>query len=205
MPCVCDNCIGPPIGRMLRGLLLPTLVWTLASASWVESTQAQSEEAIEASREYAIKAAYLYQFGRYVQWPSSAFPDDSAALVIGVLGADPFGVALEEIARTKRVEGRPIVIRRFATMAEHTPCHILFVTASVSPEQKAAAIKKADNSAVLLVGEEPGFAEQGGMVNFFLDENRVRFEISAAAANHKQLKVSSKLLSLAKIVGVGRY
>ena len=94
------------------------------------------------NREYAIKAAYLYQFSRYVQWPADAFANDRSPLVIGVLGTDPFGGILEEIARTKRIEGRPIVVRRFASMAEYTPCHILFVSSSVGPEQRAAAIQK---------------------------------------------------------------
>jgi hypothetical protein len=161
----------------------------------------QSEESPEVSREYAIKAAYLYQFGRYVQWPDSAFANERSPLVIGVLGVDPFNGILDEIARTKRIEGRQIVIRRFQTMAEYKPCHILFVSASVTPEQKAAAFEKAQGSPLLLVGEEPGFAEHGGKINFFLDENKVRFEINMEVAKQDRLKISSKLLSLAKIVG----
>jgi hypothetical protein len=118
-----------------------------------------------------------------------------------VLGTDPFGTVLEEIAKTKQIDGRPIVIRRFASMAEYRPCHVLFVGGSVSAEQKALAIQAAHTSPVLLVGEEPGFANQGGTINFFLDENKIRFEINAEAAKREQLKISSKLLSLAKLVG----
>jgi hypothetical protein len=185
---------------LLRRLLLPVLVWMLALAGNVQRAHPQPEEAGEPNREYAIKAAYLYQFGRYVQWPAKSFSGDSDPLVIGVLGVDPFGGILEEIARTKRIEGRPIAVRRFASMAEYTPCHILFVNASVSPEQKAAAIDRAQKMPVLLVGEEPGFAERGGTVNFFLDENKIRFEINIEIAKQDQLKISSKLLSLARIV-----
>jgi hypothetical protein len=118
-----------------------------------------------------------------------------------VLGVDPFGGVLDEIARSKRIEGHTIVIRRFASMADYTPCHILFIAASVSPEEKAAAIQKARGSAVLLVGEEPGFADEGGMINFFMDENKIRFEINTENAKQDRLKISSKLLSLAKIIG----
>jgi hypothetical protein len=182
-------------------LLLPALAWTIALASGASRLYGQTDDSSDANREYAIKAAYLYQFGRYVQWPANAFTSDGSPLVIGVLGTDPFGGVLEEIARTKRIDGRPITLRRFASMAEYTPCHILFISSSVGPEQKAAAIQKAQRSPLLLVGEEPGFAEQGGTINFFLDENKVRFEINSEVAKQDQLKISSKLLSLAKIVG----
>jgi len=117
-------------------------------------------------------------------------------------GADGVSKALEEIARSKRVEGHPIVVRRFQSMANYTACHILFISASVDDQQKTAAIRKLKGTPTLLVGDEPGFAaEKGGTVNFFLEENRIRFEINAEVANRDQLKISSKLLSLAKIVG----
>ncbi len=151
-------------------------------------------------REYAIKAAYLYQFGRYVQWPAATFADERSPLVIGVLGQDPFGGILEEIARTKRIDGHPIVVRRFASMADYTACHILFITSSVAPEQKAAALQKLQGTPTLLVGEEPGFAKEGGAINFFLEENKIRFEINMEIAKQDQLKISSKLLSLARLV-----
>lgn len=165
----------------------------------VRDARAQLEES-ELNREYAIKAAYLYQFGRYVQWPAESFADNQSPLVIGLLGPDPFGGILNEISRTKRLEGRPIVVRQFASMADYTPCHILFVNAVVTPEEKTAAIQHTRGKPVLLVGEEPGFAERGGTINFFLEENRIRFEINTEVARQNQLKISSKLLSLAKIV-----
>jgi len=187
--------------RTIGYVLLPALVWTAALGGNAQRLQAQSEDAADINREYAIKAAYLYQFGRYVQWPAESFANAQAPLVIGVLGPDPFGGILEEIARAKRVDGHPIVIRRMTSMAEYAPCHILFVVSSVSPEQKAAAIQRAQGSPVLLVGEEPRFTERGGTVNFFLEENKIRFEINAEIAKQDQLRISSKLLSLAKIVG----
>ena len=187
--------------RLLRCLLLPTLACGIVLVGSVRNIRAQSDDDSDVNREYLIKAAYLYQFGRYIQWPAHAFAHDGSPLVIGVLGTDPFSGVLEKIARTKRIEGRPIAVRRFVSMAEYTPCHILFVSSSISAEQKAAAIHKSHQSALLLVGEEPGFAEQGGTVNFFLDENKVRFEINLEFAKQDQLKISSKLLGLAKIVG----
>jgi hypothetical protein len=180
--------------------LTTATLWTLTLAGSVSSLHAQSDDNRDIDREYAIKAAYLYQFGRYVQWPATTFADSSSPLVIGVLDHPQLVDILDEIARTKRIEGRPLVIRRFASMAEYTPCNILFVPASIGPEQKAAAIQKAQRSPLLLVGEEPGFAEQGGTVNFFVEENRIRFEVNVVVAKKDQLKISSKLLTLARIV-----
>lgn len=162
---------------------------------------AQSVETSGISREYAIKAAYLYQFSRYVQWPVGTFSDGQTPFVIGVLGSDPFGDVLDEIARTKKTSELPIVIRRFASLAEYAPCHILFVPSTTNAIQQAEVIKRIRNSPVLLVGETPGFAAQGGTVNFYLEDNRIRFEINPETAKQQQLKISSKLLSLARIVG----
>jgi hypothetical protein len=188
--------------RLLRWLLVSTLAGTIAlDGDGGQAIWAQPDDSSDPRREYAIKAAHLYQFGRYVPWPANSFANDGSPLVIGVLGEDPFGGVLQEIARTKRIEGRPIVVRRFASMAEYTPCNILFVVSSLSPEQKTAALQKARRSSLLLVGEEPGFAEHGGTASFFLEENKVRFEINVEAAKREQLKISSKLLSLAKLVG----
>jgi hypothetical protein len=200
----CSYAAGPirrTPSRLLRYLSWTALAWTLTLAVGVSCLQAQSEDGGEISREYAIKAAYLYKFGQYVEWPATAFADDQSPFVIGVLGTYPFGKIMEQIASTRRIEGRPVIVRRFATMAEYTPCHILFVVASAGPDQTAAAIEKAKRSSVLLVGEEAGFAEHGGTINFFVEENRVRFEVNTEAARQGQLKISSELLSLAKIVG----
>ena len=187
--------------RLVCRLLLPFAVWTMTLAGSACRVSAQTDDAAEVNREYPIKAAYLYQFCRYVQWPTSAFADDRSPLEIGVLGSDLFGGTLDEIARTKRIDGRLIVVRRFASMAEYTPCQVLFVNASVGAEEKAVAVQKLRGLPVLIVGEEPGFAEHGGTVNFFQEENKIRFEINAEVARQARLKISSKLLSLAKIVG----
>jgi hypothetical protein len=188
----------PELSR--RGLLF-SMAWAILLAGGVTPLRAQIEGDPDPGREYKIKAAYLYQFGRYVQWPSTAFSDVRAPLVIGVLGTDPLAELLDEIARTKQIEGRPIVVRRFPSMEKFGPCHILFVASSLSREETAAAIKKTRGTPVLVVGDNPEFADRGGVIGFFVEQNRVRFAINTEVAKQGQLKISSKLLSLAKLVG----
>jgi hypothetical protein len=162
---------------------------------------AQSDEGGVINREYAIKAAYLYQFGHYIQWPSDAFTDDKSPFVIGILGTDPFGDTLNEIARDKKIGGRQIVIRQFNSLADYKPCHILFIASPTEITDQLRNISKLQNFPVLLVGERHGFAEQGGTINLLIEQNKVRFEVNTEVAKREQLKISSKLLSLAKIAG----
>lgn len=152
------------------------------------------------SREYTIKAAYLYNFARYVRWPAGTFRNEQDPFVIGVLGTDPLGNDLDRIARTKKIDGRRIVIRRFDSLDKYSPCHVLFVPRSVEPKRQIEAIGRLRKSPVLLVGETPGFAERGGTINFFIRQNKVRFEINQKAAKRGGLKISAKLLNLAKLV-----
>jgi hypothetical protein len=193
--------LRPTPERPVLRLAVLSFCCAVILAAAVSSSRAQPDEGAGVNREYTIKAAYLYNFSSYVQWPAEAFPTSDTPLVIGVLGTDPFGEILNEIVRTKKVAGRPIVARRFASMAVYAPCHVLFVPSSTSADETAAAIRKTHGSPVLLVGENPGFAAEGGNVNFFIEENKVRFEINVDAARRRQLKISSKLLGLAKIVG----
>ena len=152
------------------------------------------------SREYTIKAAYLYNFALYVRWPAGSFRNEQDPLVIGVLGTDPFGDNLKRIARVKKIEDRRLVIRHFDSLDEYSPCHILFVPRSVEPERQLKVIRRLRNSPVLLVGETPKFAERGGTVNFFIQQNKIRFEVNRQAVERTGLKISAKLLSLAKLV-----
>jgi len=195
------GCKFRALRAIMRGLVASAALWTMIFAADASFLHAQTDEGGLINREYAIKAAYLYQFGHYIQWPADSFADEQSPFVIGVLGADPFGDALEEIARDKKIAGRPIVIERFASIADYKPCHILFVSSSASSGDKSAAIQKRQPFPVLLVGESPGFAEQGGTIDFIIEANRVRFEVNMEVAKREQLKISSKLLSLAKIIG----
>jgi hypothetical protein len=152
------------------------------------------------SREYTIKAAYLYNFGRYVKWPDGTFHSDAVPFVIGVFGTDPFGSSLDDIAAAKNVDGRKIVLRRFSALNDYTPSQILFVPKSTDPQLQIEIIQKLRDLPVLLVGETPAFAQRGGTINFFIEENKLRFTVNQQAAIHSGLRISAKLLSLAKLI-----
>ena len=165
------------------------------------SAQEQPPAPASQPDEYTVEAVFLYSFGRFVQWPPKTFAKASEPFVIGVAGEDPFGRALDEIAAKKTIQERPIVIRRFATADDyHGPCQILFVSRSLTAEGQAALLKKTEGKPVFVVGESPGFCQQGGTANFYTEEDRIRFEINAEAARAAQLRLDAKLLSLGKAV-----
>ncbi len=175
------------------------LALLLAAGLWAPSALGQMQGGDDIDRQYLIKAAFLYNFGRYVQWPPGVLRPDSH-FVIGILGQDPFGTAIDQIGATKTVESRPIAIRRFSAMADYRPCQILFVAAGVSPAEQAAAIRQTLAEPVLLVGDDAEFAQQGGVIGFFVQDNRIHFEINPEAAKRRQLQISSKLLNLGRLV-----
>lgn len=155
----------------------------------------------QTSREYKVKVAYLYNFSRYMTWPQTAFDKADAPFVIGVMGADPMGGTLDALAARKRAHGRAVSIKRFATPAELTPCHILFVSLSNSPDTHAEIIQKTAGTPVLLVGEVDGFARQGAGAAFFIDNNgTIGFKINIDSLTKKQIMVDAKLLRLAEVV-----
>jgi hypothetical protein len=151
--------------------------------------------------EYLIKAAFLYGFGQNVDWPDSSFTSDRAPFVIGILGKDPFGGALQEIARKKTIQGKKIKIREFAAAKDfREPCHILFIPKTVSHEEQRTAIEKISRVGLLTVGESPGFAEDGGIVNLYIDGDSVRFELNLEAARRAKLRMDAQLQKLSKPV-----
>jgi hypothetical protein len=165
---------------------------------WGQSPDATDE--INPQYEYNVKAAFLYSFGRYVEWPKDAFDERSGAFVIGVCGEDPIGQVLDRIAQSKTIQGRRIIIQKMATIEELQPCHILFVSHSIPPAQQITVINKMRDKATLLVGEVPGFAERGGGINFFVEGGTVRFEINVEAVRQEKLMLDAKLLNLGKKV-----
>lgn len=148
--------------------------------------------------EHQVKAAFLYNFARFVEWP----PDTASGVgsfVIGVLGPDATSRALELTVQGKSVGGRTIQVRPVKTHEEATRCHMLFL-GSESPERLAGVLKAVRGSAVLTVGDSDAFSREGGIVNFVMRDHHVRFEVNTDAAERAGLKISSKLLQLAIIV-----
>lgn len=142
--------------------------------------------------EYQVKAAFLFNFLKFVEWPA---PANDSAWVIGILGHDPFQGVLEDTVRGKIVSGRRVEVRRYARPAEVKDCNILFIGRGDS-ERMATPLQPG----MLTVGESPGFLKSGGIVNFYLDDNRVHFEIRPEVAHAAGLRVSSQLLKLGRVL-----
>jgi hypothetical protein len=148
----------------------------------------------EQPSEYQIKAAFLFNFAKFVEWPPQAFADTNSPIIIGVLGKNSFGTDLEKTIRDKRVNNRLFQFKNFTSIAEATNCHILFISSSEKDVTKI--IEGLHNASILTVSDTDGFIKAGGMINFLLQDAKIRFEISDAAAKKAGLQVSSKLLSL---------
>jgi hypothetical protein len=161
---------------------------------------AQDEDYSSSSREYRIKAAYIYQFGRYVEWPERVFASPQANFIIGVMKDDPIAADLEQIARLKRVQEHPIRVVQFASVAEVRPCHVLFLSASVPQANQSEIIRRMERQATLLVGESEGFLDWGGTIRFSVEENKVRITIARKAAERDGLTISAKLLQVANVL-----
>jgi hypothetical protein len=148
--------------------------------------------------EYQVKAFFLSNFTRYVDWPSQKFTSPTDPIVICILGQNPFGSALEQAVHGKAVEGRAVVVHKISEIQPQSSCHILFVSASERKRFRSSS-GALRSSGVLTVGESEGFANDGGVINFTLEDDKVRFEINVEAAAREQLRISSKLLSLARM------
>ena len=154
----------------------------------------------EALPEYQVKAAYLYNFLKFVEWPESAFPDPLAPIVIGISGDDPFGNSLPQVIIGKTVQGRDLVIHKYHSGEDMRGAHILFISPS-ERKRLPQILSSLRGSSVLTVADIEGFLEAGGMIQFLSENDRVRFAINVDASSRGKLKMSSKLLSLAKVVG----
>ena len=149
--------------------------------------------------EHEVKAAYLFNFASFVQWPPTAFGGPDSPLTICLLGPDPFGPLLDATLADEKVEGRSLVARRLTSLREAERCQIVFVPA-VEQRQLPALLALLDARPALTVGESDGFARDGGMIGFVLQNDTVRFEVNSAAVERAGLKMSAHLLKLARLV-----
>jgi len=182
--------------RATLGHSLPAFV-LIGSACVLATAEAQAQPV--ASKEYQLKAACLLHFAHFAEWPADAFASADAPFRIGVLGEDPFGLTLDEIVRGETAANRKIEIVRSRRVEDIKSCQLVFISKSERlrlPE----IFSSLDSAPVLTVGEVDGFARRGGIINFYVEANKVRFEINPAAARRKGLKLSSQLLALGKIV-----
>jgi hypothetical protein len=158
----------------------------------------RSPRQLETSREYQLKAAFLYNFTQFVEWPEGSLPENTP-FVIGILGNDPFGNYLDELVNGESVNGHPLIVQRFASIDEIKTCHILFI--NVSDKGKLQEILKSLKSQnVLTVGDATHFSRNGGIVRFYTEDNKTRIHINLEAAKQAELTISTKLLRLAGIV-----
>jgi hypothetical protein len=161
---------------------------------------APNVRAQDALPEYQVKAAYLFNFLKFVEYPGESFADPLAPIVIGVVGDDPFGNALPQVVIGKTVQGRDLVIRMYRSGEDLRGAHILFISAS-ERRRLPMILTSLHGSSVLTVADTEGFLDAGGMIQFLTENGRVRFAINVDATGRAKLKMSSKLLSLAKVVG----
>lgn len=180
-----------PSRTLTKALMLTiVVVWTYARPH-----EAGADD--EHASEYAVKAAYLLNFARFVTWPQGAFVDPQAPLTICILGTDPFGAVLDGMLAGEAIEGRKLAARRIATLGEAQACHILFVAAG---GDDAAVVTEVGERPVFTVGDGEAFALAGGMVGFRIDQSTVRFTVNPEALRRAGLVMSSQVMRLARIV-----
>jgi len=149
--------------------------------------------------EYKLKAAMLYHLTQFVEWPDSSYPGRNAPILLCIVGQDPFANSLTATIPRESDNGRPVLIRHLQSDTEFRGCHILYISSS---ERKTAThiFSALNGSSILTVGEMAQFAARGGIIQFSLQDQHVRFDINLDAASRAGLKISSKLLALAQIV-----
>ncbi len=147
--------------------------------------------------EYEVKAAFLFNFMQFVEWPAGASPPAGTPLVIGVLGEDPFGLMLEHTIEGETLHGRPLAIRRARRLADLRDCHLVFVCRSEKPNLREIVGALRGHPA-LTVSDVEQFCRHGGMIGLITEGSRICFEINQAAAEQAGLRISSKLLRLGR-------
>lgn len=153
----------------------------------------------QTSEEYRVKAAFLFNFAKFVEWPPQAFKSAGDPIAICVVGKDPFGGALDQAVSGQTVQGKSFSVRQLTDVQQIATCHIVFVSSS-ERKRLPSILHEIKTSGVLTVGECDNFTAEGGVVNFRIAEGTVRIQINVDAAAQQQLHISSKLLSLAEIV-----
>jgi hypothetical protein len=181
-----------------RGLGVPPSPW-LALLTLIIILCSGGAATAQQTDEYRVKAAFLFHFAQLVDWPADLQGDESKPLTLCTIGPDPFGGDLDTTLRGKSIGTRALQIRHLKQAQEIEGCHVLFI-AGRDRKQVAPLLSALKDTAVLTVGESDDFVKQGGMIGFCMENNKVRFDINVDAAARVKLKLSSRLLLLAKSV-----
>jgi hypothetical protein len=152
--------------------------------------------------EYQVKATYLYNFGRFVKWPDTVPAGKGDTFSVCVLGLDPFGSILDSTLSGEALDGKPVLLRRISKPQDAGECRILFISSTEEKHLKEI-LTALDESGVLTVSDMPGFTRRGGMIQFVLEGDRIRFEINLTSAESAKLVLSSELLKVAANVRKG--
>jgi hypothetical protein len=175
----------------------------LALFGWVFALEpaAGAPAELRSAQEYAVKAAFIFNFAKFIEWPSQALAEPDAPLLLCILGADPFGDTLSAI-ENRTVKGRRLAIKRIRALETAGGCGMLFIARSERHrlEQMLPALQ---GQPVLTIADMEGFAEAGGVINLVMAEDKVRFEINLEAAQRARLQISAKLLRLGRVVTGG--
>jgi len=150
------------------------------------------------SREYQLKAAFLFNFTQFVEWPPGTFTTNEAPFVIGVMGENPFGSYLEEIVAGEKINGHPVSVNYYKSADEIKACHILFINLGETKKQEQVIAGLKDRH-ILTVSDKPNFPKYGGMIRFFTRDNKIKIQVNLEASKTARLVISSKLLKLAEI------
>jgi hypothetical protein len=185
--------------RRWRQLASAWLALIAIAAVFPAAAQSDGDAAVLERR---VKATFLYKFLSYVEWPENALPKPNTPFTIAVIGDDALAAELAEFAGGRATEGRSVVVRKVNDPVEAASAHILFVARGENP-RLSQLVKATQSKPVLIVTESDGALASGSMINFVVSGGRVRFEISVDAADRRQLKLSSRLLTVALNVRVG--
>lgn len=177
--------------KKTAGLLALVLLCVVINAPRAHAQSAAS------TKEYKLKAVFLFNFTQFIEWPASAFTSAGSPFIIGILGDDPFGAAMEETIQNERVGAHPLIVQRYHDLKDMRNCHILFVN-SKDPEKIKESLLIAGRN-TLTVSDAEGFVRMGGMIRFVTDNNKIRLVIYPDAAKAADLSISSKLLRVSEI------
>ena len=148
--------------------------------------------------EYQVKAAFLYNFTRFIDWPTTAFRSPTSPFVIGIIGDDPFGGYINSTVKGEKVNNHPIIVQRYDNIQDVTDCHMLFISSPATARVKDI-VRAIGRRGILTVSDMENFTRHGGMVNFYKENSKIRFEVNVASSRSAQLDISSKLLTVARI------